>query len=289
MVVYADILMVLNMLVDYFLLLCTKKILNRRTTVLRTVLASVEGGIFSLYIFLPQSAVFIEFSLRMAICLLMSFTAFGFINIKEYLKDSTTLFLITCLYAGVMTAVWKIFRPNGMVINNSVVYFNISAVALIVFTVFFYLLFIVLTKVFSPSNAFAEKCRITVWYKGIKTEFEAIVDTGNSVSDLFGNSEIIIIDKREAQKIFGNADYLSSELKTRYRAIPCATVSGYDILDGFRLEKAEIKTEDSEIILENPILAVSKVRLENGGGIINPKIFENVGAQNDNRLKEIYK
>lgn len=288
MVVYADILMVLNMLVDYFLLLCTKKILNRRTTVLRTVLASVEGGVFSLYIFLPQSVVFIEFLLRMSICLLMSFTAFGFINIKEYLKNSATLFLITCLYAGVMTAIWKIFRPNGMIINNSVVYFNISAVALIVFTVFFYLLFIVLTRFFSSSNAFAEKCSITVWYNGIKTEFEAIVDTGNSVSDLFGNSEVIIIDKREAQKIFGSTDYLSSELKTRYRAIPCTTVSGYDILDGFRLESAEIKVEDAEIILKNPILAVSKVKLENGG-IINPKIFENVGAQNDNRFKEIYK
>ena len=141
MVVYADILIVLNMLVDYFLLLSTKRLLKRKTNVIRIVLASLEGGIFSLYIFLPQSAVFIELSTRMAVCFVMSLTAFKFINLKEFLKNSVTLFLITCLYAGVMTAVWKLFKPYGMVINNSVVYFKLRLLRLLYSFIYYSLFF----------------------------------------------------------------------------------------------------------------------------------------------------
>ena len=289
MIVYADILIVLNMIVDYFLLLCAKKFLKGKSTTLRMVLASLEGGVFSLYIFLPQSAVIIELLSRMAICMLMAFTAFGFGNLKEFLKKSATLFLITCLYAGVMTAVWKIFKPNGMVINNSVVYFNISATLLIVFTVIFYFLFIIFSKFFTSSDKFAEKCSITVMSDNNKTEFEAIIDTGNSISDLFGSSEIIIIDKTQALKIFGSIDYSSLKLKNRYRAIPCSTVSGYDVLDGFRVDSALVKTKDTEIMLDKPILAISKVKLENGYGIVNPEIFENVGACYGDKTEKIYK
>ena len=278
MVVYADILIVLNMIVDYFLLLCAKKFLKGKSTTLRMVLASLEGGVFSLYIFLPQSAVIIELLSRMSVCLLMSFTAFGFCNLKTFIKNSATLFLITCLYAGLMTAVWKIFRPGGMVINNSVVYFNISATLLIVFTVVFYFLFIIFSKIFASSDKFAEKCGITVVWDETETQIEAIIDTGNSIRDLFGSSEIIIIDKTQALEIFGSTDYLFLKLKNRYRAIPCSTVSGYDILDGFRADSAIVKTADTEIILKKPILAISKVKLENGYGIVSPEIFENVGA-----------
>ena len=106
---------------------------------------------------------------------------------------------------------------------------------------------------------------------------------------MFGNSEVIIIDKTKAHKILGSSDYSSEKLKTRYRAIPCTTVSGYDILDGFRLDTAEVKTADKKVILKNPILAISKVSTENGCGIVNPKIFENAGADYDNETKKIYK
>ena len=88
MIVYVDILIVVNMIVDYFLLLCAKRFLKRKITTLRVVLASLEGGIFSLYIFLPQSAVIIEFLVRMSTCFVMSLTAFGFNNLKEFIKNS---------------------------------------------------------------------------------------------------------------------------------------------------------------------------------------------------------
>ena len=54
MIVYADILIILNFLVDYFILLLTAKFLEIKYHIFRLLLAATLGGMSSLYIFLPS-------------------------------------------------------------------------------------------------------------------------------------------------------------------------------------------------------------------------------------------
>jgi stage II sporulation protein GA (sporulation sigma-E factor processing peptidase) len=174
----------------------------------------------------------------------MAFLAFGYKNLSAYLKASGTLFGVTCLYAGVMIAVWRIFKPSGMVINNSVIYFNISPLILICFTVAFYLLFTILLNIFSATAKNAERCQITLSADNTTVNCEAIVDTGNSVVDIFGKSEVIIADRSVYYSLFGNLNVNTDDnLKKRYRVIPCSTVTGADTLEGYRCDKADIKTD----------------------------------------------
>ena len=60
MVVYADILIVLNLIVNYFLLLATSKLLRRNVKVLPMLLSALAGAFSSLYIFLPKPSVIAE-------------------------------------------------------------------------------------------------------------------------------------------------------------------------------------------------------------------------------------
>lgn len=281
MIVYADILIVLNLIVDYFLLLLSAVFLKRKTKLIRMLLASSVGGIYSLYIFFPQSRIAVELLIRMSVCFFMAFIAFGFINLKEFLKSSGVFWGVTCFYAGIMTAFWKVLKPNGMVINNSVVYFNISAITLIVCTVIFYFTFLILSKIFTSNGAMAEYCQVTAYADGKQVQFCAILDTGNSVSDIFGNSEIIIADKSIAISLFNELDTeLNLPLKKRYRTIPLTTVSGADMLDGFRCDSMIATLNKETVILKNPILAVSKIPFDSGySAILNPKIFRNVGEE----------
>ena len=290
MIVYADILIVLNIIVDYFLLLLSSGVLHRKIKPWRTVLGAVEGGIFSLYIFLPQFDFFAELIIRISVCFIISFTVFGFVNLKSFLKASGIFFTVTCFYGGSMTAVWKLLKPNGMVINNSVVYFDISALALIWCTVIFYLLFTLLSRLFSSNHSMASRCSVCLYYKEKAAEFNAIVDTGNSIKDVFGSSDIIIADKTVANLLFGQTDInINTELKSRYRAIPCTTVSGADILDGFRCDSGVVNQSGKSYKLKNPILAVSNIPLGEERGIVNPEIFQNVGGEYDIKNKKVYK
>lgn len=275
MVVYADILVLLNFLVNYFLILTVKKITYYKTKTYRIIFSAFLGGLSSLYIFLPQMNIFVELLLKILLCAGLSFCAFGFRNFKYYLRAFLWLFLATCLYGGIMIAVWHILKPQGMVINNSVVYFNISPLFLIGFTVAFYLIFSLIAPIFSKTAKSAERCEVTILVNDKKANINAIVDNGNSLTDIFGKSEIIIADKSVYYLLFGSSDTENSqELKARYRAVPCSTVTGSKMLDGYRCDKATLKNSENTVTLEKPIIAISNEKINDGfEAIINPKIF----------------
>lgn len=277
MVVYADVLIVLNLIVDFFLLRASAKISGLTPGVGRMLGGAAVGAVSSLYIFLPQSGIMLELLFRMAVCLLMTVFTFGFKSIKLYFKNAFILFAVTCAYAGMMIAFWYIFRPDGMIINNSVVYFDISAVVLAVSSVIGYILFSVFSMIFSKNSKCAERCSITVFADGKSADMTAIVDTGNSVEDVFGSSEVIVADKSSIERLFGDiSDREKESLKKRYRVLPCGTVTGGGMLEGYRCDSAVITEGKKNITVKNPILAVSKVSLNDDySAIVNPHIFTN--------------
>jgi len=290
-IVYADILIVLNLIVDYFLLLAAGAVIRKKPKFIRILLAASIGGLSSLYIFLPQSPVFVELILRIALCAVMTLMSFGFGTLKDYLRSTGIFFGITCLYAGIMTALWHIIKPRGMVINNSVVYFDISALTLIVCTVIFYLLFTILSGIFASNGKMAEYCSITIKAGENAVQFTAMLDTGNSVSDIFGNNEIIITDRKIAEKLFLQLDMQKNpSIKSRYRVVPLSTVSGTDMLEGFRCDGAVAYLGKETVNIKNPVIAVSKTAFDSGiNGIVNPKIFRNAVYDNVSENKKIYK
>ena len=266
--------MFLNLIINYFLLLATAKILRQTEKLRRIVLASFLGALSSLYIFLPPSPIIIEIIFKISVCTLMCITAFGFKGIKSFLKSVGLLFGVTAGFGGIMYAVWLMFSPKGMVINNSVVYFDISLLALVAFTAVGYLIFSLVFRIFSKNSPFAQRCEITLFADGKSVKVTAIVDTGNSIEDVFSMGEIIIADKKIATELFGCDNFDSVALKTRYRLLPCATVSGNDVLEGLRCDRAEVNFQNRRIVLKRPILAISKTPLPDGSGaIINPKIL----------------
>ena len=275
MIIYADILIILNLLVDYFLLLITAKLLEIKCITLRLFLSSVVGGFSSLYIFLPRINTITDFLYKLFVCAFLAFISHSFKNLKQYLKFTILLFTVTCVYAGFTAAVWHIFKPNGMLINNSVVYFDISPIALTLSTVIFYVTFIILNRIFKNSSNTAQKCEITVFSGKKSLKLRAIVDSGNSVEDFFGKSEIIITDNSSFETLFGEMGLDSEEYKKRFRIVPCSTVTGEDILKGYRCDNAVVIVDGESFNLNKPILAVSKVDFRDDyNAIVNPKIFK---------------
>ena len=285
--VYADVLFVVNLIVDYFLLKVSLRILKVTTKTWRMVVSAVIGGLFSFYIFLPKSPILIEISAHLLMNGVMMLVCMGFKSFKVFLRGMLIHFGVVCCYGGIMTALWQIFKPKGMIINNSVVYFNISPVVLIITTVFGYYLYMIISKIFAVSSKSAKRCNITLYALGKNVGASAIIDTGNSISDIMSDSEIIIADKSVAKALFENLDITKDPLlATRYRTIPCNTVSGNSILEGFRCDICQVYLEDKIISLNNPVLAISKTPIkEDYSVILNPKILELEGTENEKTQK----
>ena len=275
MVVYADILVILNLIVDYFLLSACAALLRIKLPVLRQLGGAAAGAVSSLYIFAPNFGIFADLIFRAAVCAVMVLCTFGFRSAKRFLRAAGVLFLVTCGFGGIMTAVWSFFKPHGMTVVNSVVYFNISPAVLIGASVITYLLFMLLYAIFSKTSKLAERCEITVTAGESSITMEGIVDTVNSVKDYLSGSEVIVADGEFVKTLLGS-DSLNTDpaLKSRYRILPLSTVSGGGTLDGFRCDSAVISDGERTVKLEKPILAVSKTPLRDDyQAIVNPEIF----------------
>lgn len=268
MAVYADILVLVNFLVDYFLLRLTALMLHKKPRLWRMLLGAFTGGLFSLYIFLPQSAAVLEIFVHILMCGITAFITFGFGGVRDYLRCVAVLFGVNFAYSGGMIAVWYIFKPYGMVVNNSVVYFNISPIFLIVFSVAGYFIVALLRSWLKKSFPQNCECSVKLFVGSDTVSLCGIVDTGNSLRDPFGMSQIIIIGKDTADILLGESRE-TDDVKRRYRAIPCATATGTEILDGYRLDRAEITHNNLRSVFKNPIAAISKAPLCDCQAIVN--------------------
>ena len=275
MIVYADILIILNLAVDYFLLRAAAFLQHLNPPLWRMLLSSLVGGISSLYIFLPPQGAVLDILFRTAVCAAMTFICFGFGKIKRFLRSFGVFLLVTFGYGGAMTALWYLLKPSGMTVINSVVYFNISPAVLIFSSVAAYFLLRLLSLIFSGTSKLAERCEITVSAGSNSITMEGIVDTGNSVEDIFGGGEVIIADGEYVKTLFGETDpALNKEIQSRYRVMPCGTVTGGGTLEAFRCDTALVSDGKRNVRLNKPILAVSKTPLKDDyAAIVNPRIF----------------
>ncbi len=267
MTIYADILILVNFIVDYFLILLAAKFLHIKTKFLRIVLSAAIGGLFSLYILLPQTSFVFQTLAQILMCAILCLVAFGFKDIKSFVRNSAALFLVNFAYSGAMIAVWILFEPYGMAINNSVVYFNISPIFLIVFSVVGYFAAVIIRKLVKNNFLQNVHCNVFAVCANKSVNLSGIADTGNSLVDVFGVSEIFITDKTVVDMLLGE----QKQNPARFRKIPCATIAGQKLLDGYRIDYARVNFENRDYIFKNPILAVSATNLTDCQIIVNPE------------------
>lgn len=268
MAVYADILIITNFIVDYFLLKITAKIIKSPPGVWRSLLSALFAAFTSLIIFLPQQNAIIEMFLRLVGSLIICLICFGYINLRRLVRAALVFFAVTFCYAGAMTAIWYIFKPYGMAINNSVVYFDITPVFLIGFSVAGFLIFTVASSLFARRHTAAKHCTVSLTFCGKNADFSAVIDSGNSVSDAFTGNAVIITDAKKCRSVFGELS--AKNYPEKYRAVPCSTVSGGGLLDGFRCDSGKITADNKTTTLVSPIMALSGTPLCDCEAIVNP-------------------
>ena len=267
MTVYADILILVNFIVDYFLLRLASRFVHKKPRLWRLLLGAAAGGVFSLYIFLPQTNFLIQSAVQILMCIILCLVTFGLGDIKTFFRNAAVLFVVNFAYSGAMIAVWLIFKPYGMVINNSVVYFDISPLFLIFFSVIGYFVVLLLRKLLKKTFSQNTYCDVAVSCGNHSLKLSGIVDSGNSLTDVFGLSQVFITEQTVIDSLLGE----EKQNPARFRKIPCSTVAGERLLDGYRIDGAVILYNNKKYDFKNPVLAVSTTPLIDSKIIVNPE------------------
>lgn len=278
-VIYIDVLICVNLVINYFLILATSKFLYLRLKRLRLILGEVLGAVYSLYILLPDYPVFVSLITRLFMAATIMGTVFGFKNLKILAKSVAYFFVVSFLFSGIMFGMWYVFRPRGMAINNGVVYFNISPLLLIASSLVAYTVIEITNRILEKKENKNLVCSVLVKVGERQVNFAAKVDTCNFLREPFSNLPVIVASEEVLKPILpqdfwpfikGNEMQNFEDFKIRF--IPFQTVSGEGLLPAFKPDVVKIKNDFEK---EAYIAVCSKEVLPDGTfSLINPLLID---------------
>ena len=260
MVVYIDVLIFINLIINYCILSASQKFLHRNSNQFRIILSSFVGALFSLTIFLPVFNTVLSLLTKLICACLMCIIAFKYVDIRAYIKCICTTFVFSMLFSAFMIVFYQFIKPKNMAIINDMVYIHINPLVLILISVTVYLIIITLQKVLHTNDL---NNLVNIKIKLNNFEFSCIgkVDTGNSVVEPFSCAPVIIVDNTITK------DY---KLITP-RIIPYKVLGCDGIIYGEKAQKVIISNKDID---KDVYIGIYNGKISsNFNALINPQIL----------------
>ena len=283
-VIYVDMLIIVNLFVNYFILLTVSKFLCIKWSSWRILIGEILGAIYSLYIFIPNQNGFISFFVKFFMAFTIIWATFGIKNKKVFVKALLCFYFFSFAFSGVMFALWCVWKPNGMAINNGVVYFNISPMMLIIFTLLSYIVIEITSRVTGKRESKKRWCQLNISFRGKSTTFKAKIDTANSLREPFSNLPVIVArqnvlksifpesENLVGSKIFTNIQNTAKNLDLKLRMVPFKTVAGEGLLPAFKPDFINI----SKNIHKEAYIAIcpNKILPQETSALIGPDLLD---------------
>ena len=115
--------------------------------------------------------------------------------------------------------------------------------------------------------------RVTLYRNEEEITVTALIDTGNGLREPISGKPVSVIEKRYV----GDVETFKED--AAYYMIPYHSVGkAHGIMEGVRIPKMTIETEERKITVENTILGICEGNISGAGNyqmILNPKLLEN--------------
>lgn len=266
MTVYADVMFIVNLIVNYLLLLSVCGIVHSRPPFLRLLLSSALGAAASFVILLPPLNFFINIAIKAALCLAMTAAAFPVKNIKSLLRHAAWLLFMTFSYCGIVTAITMHFSPKMIHINNMAVYANLSPIMLILSTAACYLIVKIIMLIAAKVRPREDFYTLEIFRGQNSVKCTAMLDTGCNLHDLFSGSPVIVLEQDLAlslipQRVYasGNdSDSVLQGMREGIRLIPYSAIGGKGMMQAYMPDKVIISQKNKSRELHDITVAVSK-------------------------------
>ncbi len=260
MIIYVDVLFVVNFFITYLLLLLTKLFIKENTKTSRLLLSSLAGGLYSLVILLDELHFLITVLGKIIISAIIILIAFGFKRADVFFRTLGIFYFSNMLLLGVILALWLIFKPQGITIHNDVLYFDIPARTLLISALAAYLTALLVVKIYNRTVGKNEIYSLTIFKDGAQVHMYAFADTGNKLKEPFSDYPVIVVDSSKVS------------FDTQ-RVIPFNSVGGEGVLKAFKPDKIKISSGKKSFETDRVYVAVSTVDSKDFSAILNPEII----------------
>lgn len=261
-VIYADVLITINFIVNYFLLRACSAITGHGFRTWRLIVAALTGGLFSIVIFFDNISVPVNILMKTVLFLAMVLTAFGIKNAKAFFKNCASFALVNFGFAGIMLALCTAVVPYAAIYKNGIVYFDISLVTLTVSAIICYCVLRIISRFIKSKVPQKSIYDIKIIYNSKCISGKALFDSGNTLCDCFSGRPVIIAENEFVKPLFPAEDLTSLR---NFRLIPFSTISSGGALPAFMADKVEIYIKNKWIESEEIYIAVTDKKIVSGG------------------------
>jgi len=289
--VYVDVLVLTNFIADYFLLLLTAFLSANEVKRWRLFLGSGAAALSSLLIFAPEFAAAFELITRLAVSLLIVLITFGFVSFRRYIKAVLIFYAANALLAGGAMLLWSLFSPNGLVVRNGAVFYNVSPVVLVLTCAAVYVISLLVSKMIARRQSRGREYSVLLEFEGKRAEVKGIVDSGNMLKDTISGAPVIVCDfdkvscllDSELKEIMRKQNFelgfysaiAGSRYKNRFRVIPFESVGGSGVMAALVMDRAVITSAGEKREVPDVIVAVTHKKIAGGefDVLLNPELI----------------
>ncbi|SDW05171.1 stage II sporulation protein GA (sporulation sigma-E factor processing peptidase) [Marininema mesophilum] len=262
MVVYADVVFLLNLCIDFLLLWLMTAIRRQHPSLLRILCAAILGAGYAVFQLWQPLTFSYTFYGKLLFSMLMVWVAIGYHSLVAYLRSLGIFYLISFVTGGGMFAL-HYFLGSGVHAGGGSLFSLSSGWGSPISWVFVLVAFpIVWLYTRFSFRSLADRqvvndhlAKVRVQWGDVKLELMGLIDTGNQLRDPISRTPVILVEVEEWGRVLpvglvdavrkGNWDGLGKEMPgewmTRVRLVPFrGAASDGDILVALKPDKLEV-------------------------------------------------
>ena len=253
MVVYGDLLFLINFSMDFLCFYISCLLLHQKLPLFRMCLSSFIGGVYSvLALFIPLKGLKAT-AIDIFVLVLMCLTVYLRKNVTlgKILKGIFLYFFVSALLGGLMTSLFSLFNRIELLAKQTEIEEGID--------VWIFALLVLIASIFTLKggktfrNSNSKRIAILVIESDMGcVELRALVDSGNLATDPISGKSVIFVSVEKCKNIVDNDLYdfvknnrniydIPITILSKIRMIPTRAVSGETLLPAVRFKNVSIK------------------------------------------------
>ena len=201
MVIYADVLLVINWWIDFLLLLGVRRALGCGGSNRRLILGALVGAASSFVLFLPPLPLLLSLTVKLGTAAFMVLVAFRHRTWRDFVRRLLLLFGLSAGLAGVCGALYFYLAPRGFYVFNGVVYYGAPPLLLVGLTVVGYVILTVAEKLLRRRAPARMTYRVHLHGPQKQTVCTCLYDSGNHLVEPFSGRPVLVVERSVAEEV----------------------------------------------------------------------------------------
>jgi stage II sporulation protein GA (sporulation sigma-E factor processing peptidase) len=297
LVVYADVVWLLNLCIDFLLLMLTAVILKRKAKKWRLFMGAVLGSSIVIFAFTPMAYIMTHPVTKLFFSIVIVYAAFGFTRIRTFVQTLFMFYFVTFMVGGGLIGL-HFFMQASPVINevtsSQAASFGDPVSWMFVcagFPVVYYFSKKRIGDVEMTKIRYEQIVKVELVINGVQTEMNGLIDSGNQLYDPLTKTPVMIVEAAQAKELFPewlfeqskkvthfpNLDDENLEWMKRLRIVPYRGIGhGNQFLLAVKPDAVRIHKDDELFDVHHVLIGLSHTKLSSDCEytcIIHPKML----------------